>query len=88
MFFSLQAVKEEIDGLQEELETVVSLGSELRAACGEPDKPIVNKSIDEVWEMVVLKSAMLGGCSAEIAISHLPPTKSENRNFVAKVRHP
>ncbi|NXC39056.1 DYST protein, partial [Penelope pileata] len=48
-----EAAKEEIDGLQEELETVVSLGSELRAACGEPDKPIVNKSIDELnsaWE--------------------------------------
>ncbi|NWX39069.1 DYST protein, partial [Steatornis caripensis] len=48
-----EAAKEEIDGLQEELETVVSLGSELRAACGEPDKPIVNKSIDElnsVWD--------------------------------------
>ncbi|XP_054053074.1 dystonin isoform X18 [Rissa tridactyla] len=43
-----EAVKEEIDGLQEELETVLSLGSELRAACGEPDKPIVNKSIDEL----------------------------------------
>ncbi|NXC35827.1 DYST protein, partial [Campylorhamphus procurvoides] len=43
-----EAAKEEIDGLQEELETVVSLGSELRAACGEPDKPIVNKSIDEL----------------------------------------
>ncbi|KAM9562489.1 dystonin-like isoform 9-T9 [Guaruba guarouba] len=43
-----EAVKEEIDGLQEELETVISLGSELRAACGEPDKPIVNKSIDEL----------------------------------------
>nr|XP_021406872.1 dystonin isoform X6 [Lonchura striata domestica] len=43
-----EAAKEEIDGLQEELEAVVSLGSELRAACGEPDKPIVNKSIDEL----------------------------------------
>ncbi|KAM9267795.1 dystonin isoform 2-T2 [Cariama cristata] len=43
-----EAAKEEIDGLQEELETVVSLGSELRAGCGEPDKPIVNKSIDEL----------------------------------------
>ncbi|NXH63182.1 DYST protein, partial [Rhabdornis inornatus] len=43
-----EAAKEEIDGLQEELEAVVNLGSELRAACGEPDKPIVNKSIDEL----------------------------------------
>uniref|UniRef100_A0A8C6NEF1 Dystonin n=1 Tax=Melopsittacus undulatus TaxID=13146 RepID=A0A8C6NEF1_MELUD len=43
-----ETVKEEIDGLQEELEAVVNLGSELRAACGEPDKPIVNKSIDEL----------------------------------------
>ncbi|XP_064364666.1 dystonin isoform X4 [Dromaius novaehollandiae] len=43
-----EAAKEEIDGLQEELETVVNLGSELRVACGEPDKPIVNKSIDEL----------------------------------------
>ncbi|XP_074427722.1 microtubule-actin cross-linking factor 1, isoforms 6/7-like [Larus michahellis] len=43
-----EAAKEETDGLQEELATVLSLGSELRAACGEPDKPVVNKSIDEL----------------------------------------
>ncbi|XP_014426859.2 dystonin isoform X19 [Pelodiscus sinensis] len=43
-----EAIKEEVDGLQEELDTVVNLGSELIAACGEPDKPIVNKSIDEL----------------------------------------
>ncbi|NXB30302.1 DYST protein, partial [Eulacestoma nigropectus] len=50
-----EAAKEEIDGLQEELEAVMSLGSELRSACGEPDKPIVNKSIDELnsaWDML------------------------------------
>ncbi|NXU14880.1 DYST protein, partial [Pardalotus punctatus] len=50
-----EAAKEEIDGLQEELEAVVSLGSELRAACGEPDKLIVNKSIDELnsaWDVL------------------------------------
>lgn len=34
--------------LQEELDAVVNLGSELIAACGEPDKPLVKKSIDEV----------------------------------------
>lgn len=64
--------------MQEELETVVSLGSELRAACGEPDKPIVNKSIDEVWEMQMLKSVTLDTCSAESSIPCLP-TNSENK---------
>lgn len=34
--------------MQEELDMVINLGSELIAACGEPDKPIVKKSIDEV----------------------------------------
>ncbi|XP_032959011.1 dystonin isoform X12 [Rhinolophus ferrumequinum] len=43
-----ESIREEIDGLQEELDIVISLGSELIAACGEPDKPIVKKSIDEL----------------------------------------
>ncbi|XP_077343979.1 dystonin isoform X28 [Lithobates pipiens] len=43
-----EAIKEEIDGLQEELDLVFSLGSELISGCGEPDKPVVNKSIDEL----------------------------------------
>ncbi|XP_011815570.1 PREDICTED: dystonin isoform X1 [Colobus angolensis palliatus] len=43
-----EAIREEIDGLQEELDIVINLGSELIAACGEPDKPIVKKSIDEL----------------------------------------
>ncbi|XP_056421747.1 dystonin isoform X16 [Hyla sarda] len=50
-----EAIKEEIDGLQEELDIVTALGSELISACGEPDKPVVNKNIDELnctWEML------------------------------------
>ncbi|KAG7254916.1 hypothetical protein CRUP_028572, partial [Coryphaenoides rupestris] len=45
--------KEEIDGLQEERDVVQNLGTELMTACGEPDKPIMKKSLDEVnsaWE--------------------------------------
>ncbi|XP_036023914.1 dystonin isoform X10 [Onychomys torridus] len=43
-----EAIREEFDGLQEELDMVTTLGSELIAACGDPDKPIVKKSIDEL----------------------------------------
>ncbi|XP_078477699.1 LOW QUALITY PROTEIN: dystonin-like, partial [Lampetra planeri] len=45
--------REEIDGLQEELDVVRNQGAELIAACGEPDKPVIKKSVDEVnsaWE--------------------------------------
>ncbi|XP_078255159.1 dystonin isoform X4 [Rhinoraja longicauda] len=45
---ALVAIKEEIDGLQEELEIVQNLGAELTSACGEPDKPVVKKNIDEL----------------------------------------
>lgn len=44
----LQGFKEEIDGLQEELDAVQNQGAELMTACGEPDKPFIKKSIDEV----------------------------------------
>ncbi|XP_075411065.1 dystonin isoform X3 [Tenrec ecaudatus] len=43
-----ESLREEVEGLQEELEMVINLGSELIAACGEPDKPIVKKSMDEL----------------------------------------
>lgn len=43
-----QGFKEEIDGLQEELDAVQNQGAELMTACGEPDKPVIKKSIDEV----------------------------------------
>ncbi|XP_062375938.1 dystonin [Sardina pilchardus] len=50
---SVEGFKEEIDALQEELDVVRNLGAELMSACGEPDKPVIKKSIDEVnsaWE--------------------------------------
>ncbi|XP_043919283.1 dystonin isoform X2 [Protopterus annectens] len=50
-----ESIREEIDGLEEELDAVKNLGVELIAACGEPDKPLVKKSIDELnslWDGV------------------------------------
>ncbi|KAM9847860.1 microtubule-actin cross-linking factor 1 [Aulostomus maculatus] len=49
----VEGFKEEIDGLQEELDVVRIQGAELMTACGEPDKPVIKKSLDEVnsaWE--------------------------------------
>ncbi|XP_028843818.1 dystonin isoform X8 [Denticeps clupeoides] len=50
---TVESFREEIDGLQEELVVVQNLGEELMTACGEPDKPVIKKSVDEVnsaWE--------------------------------------
>ncbi|TRY65251.1 hypothetical protein DNTS_014059 [Danionella cerebrum] len=50
---ALEGFREEIDGLQDELNVVQNLGAELMTACGEPDKPVIKKSVDEVnsaWE--------------------------------------
>uniref|UniRef100_A0A672MIY4 Dystonin n=1 Tax=Sinocyclocheilus grahami TaxID=75366 RepID=A0A672MIY4_SINGR len=52
---SVEVWREEIDGLQEELNVVQNLGAEFMTACGEPDKPVIKKSIDEVnsaWEIL------------------------------------
>ena len=45
----IQTIKEETDGLHEELEFIRILGADLIFACGETEKPEVKKSIDEVW---------------------------------------
>ncbi|NXD11395.1 MACF1 factor, partial [Nothocercus nigrocapillus] len=48
-----ETIKEETDGLHEELELIRLLGTDLILACGETEKPEVKKSIDEMvnaWE--------------------------------------
>lgn len=51
-FIISKGFKEEIDGLQEELDVVQNQGAELMTACGEPDKPVIKKSVDEVIDKV------------------------------------
>lgn len=46
-----ETIKEETDGLHEELEFIRILGADLIFACGETEKPEVKKSIDEVWSV-------------------------------------
>ncbi|XP_026529532.1 microtubule-actin cross-linking factor 1 isoform X7 [Notechis scutatus] len=50
-----ETIKEETDGLHEELEFIRILGADLIFACGETEKPEVKKSIDEMnsaWEQL------------------------------------
>uniref|UniRef100_A0A671N7K4 Microtubule-actin cross-linking factor 1-like n=1 Tax=Sinocyclocheilus anshuiensis TaxID=1608454 RepID=A0A671N7K4_9TELE len=50
-----EAIKQETDGLREELEIVRTLGADLIFACGETEKPEVKKTIDEMnaaWEVL------------------------------------
>lgn len=47
-YYFYQGFKEDIDALQEELDMVRNQGTELLNACGEPDKPVIKKNLDEV----------------------------------------